>query len=153
MQRKPARLTWCGSTLLLALWATLQMFRIESRSEGALMHELYHLAVFAVTPLVFVAWVGAGAVVLARIVRYRGGWYFVPQAIVGVLMLVRFAGAWVKGSFRPGLQVVSSALSPATPRWALLSVGVIAYLGCLMSSAFCMSACVAHGERPVAPEA
>ena len=155
MTRRTGRLTWAGATVACAVLATVVTWRGEVRTwrvdlccPGGAPLDPYYLALFSWTPLASLAWFGAGAVLLARRVRYRGPWYMAPQVLIIVMMLIRLAALGVEGGF-PN----ASALGPGTMtpvRWALLVLGGLSFLASLAAAAGCMRAAVLHRAPPEA---
>jgi hypothetical protein len=152
VQRKWARLAWASASVVIGLLAAAEAWQGEttdwlSWSDGVPLTP-YYLTVFSWTPLVALAWVGAGAVVLARLVRYRGFWYMAPQILFMILMVIRLLALAYERGFPDASQVVLENMTLA--RWLLVALGGISFAASLGAAVGCMVAAFAHRTGQVA---
>ncbi len=146
MHRKSARVAWALASVMIGALAATQAWQGETQSwrccsDGVPLTP-YYLTVFSWTPLVALAWVGAGAVVLARVVRYRGFWYMAPQIPIMLLMVVRLAALAYERGFPDASQVVLENMTLV--RWLLVGLGGITFAASIGAAVGCMVAAWAH---------
>ena len=152
MQRKWARLAWASASIVIGLSVAARAWQGETTdwrrwSDGVPLTP-YYLTVFSWTPLVALAWVGAGAVVLARLVRYRRFWYMAPQILFMILMVIRLVALAYERGFPDASQVALENMTLV--RWLLVALGGISFAASLTAVVGCMVAAFAHRTGQVA---
>jgi hypothetical protein len=146
VHRKSARTAWAWASIVIGVLAAAQAWQGETHSwrcwsDGVPLTP-YYLTTFSWTPLVALAWVGAGAVILARLVRYRGFWYMAPQILITVLMVVRLAALAYEHGFPEASQVALENMTLV--RWLLVAVNSIGFAASIGAALGCMVAAWAH---------
>ena len=152
VQRKWARLAWASASIVIGLSVAARAWQGETTdwrrwSDGVPLTP-YYLTVFSWTPLVALAWVGAGAVVLARLVRYRRFWYMAPQILFMILMVIRLVALAYERGFPDASQVALENMTLV--RWLLVALGGISFAASLTAAVGCMVAAFAHRTGQVA---